>query len=160
VSHDAALMLHVAVPGRDALDLEHLVLDVNGTLTDRGRLLDGVGPRLTALRASLTLHVLSADTYGNAEEIAAVAGATYRRVEHGDEKRAHVDRLGAARTAAIGNGANDAAMLAAAALGIAVIGPEGTGTAALAAADVLAGSIVVALDLLADPTALAATLRP
>jgi P-type E1-E2 ATPase len=152
-------MLHVAVPGRDALDLEHLILDVNGTLTERGRLLDGVGARLAALRPKLALHVLSADTYGNAADIAAGAGATYRRVAHGDEKRSHVARLGAAATAAIGNGANDAPMLAAAALGIAVIGPEGTSTAAVAAADVLTGSILVALDLLLDPTALAATLR-
>jgi soluble P-type ATPase len=35
-------MLRVAVPGAAELRLEHLVLDVNGTLTDRGRL---AGPR-------------------------------------------------------------------------------------------------------------------
>jgi P-type E1-E2 ATPase len=152
-------MLHVAIPGRGALDLEHVVLDVNGTLTDRGRLVDGVGGRLERLRSTLALHVLSSDTYGNAADIAAGVGATFARVAHGAEKEAHVARLGAERTAAIGNGANDVAMLAAAALGIAVIGPEGTSAAAFGAADVLAGSVLVALDLLLDPTALAATLR-
>jgi P-type E1-E2 ATPase len=152
-------MLHVPIPGRDALALEHLVLDVNGTLTDRGALIDGAAPRLDALRATLALHVLSADTYGTAEEVAARAGAAFRRVSRGEEKRAYVDRLGATGVAAIGNGANDAAMLGAVALGIAVVGPEGAAAAALAAADVVTGSILAALDLLIEPTALAATLR-
>ena len=153
-------MLIVAVPGAAELRLEHLVLDVNGTLTDRGRLLDGVPERLRTVGSVLALHVVSSDTYGNAQEIAAGAGATFRRVAHGDEKRAVVERLGAAATAAIGNGRNDVAMLRAAALGIAVVGPEGANGGALAAADVVAGSIGAALDLLADPQALAATLRP
>jgi len=59
--------------------------------------------------------------------------------------------FGAGRSAAVGNGANDAEMLAAAALGIAVIGPEGASTAALMAADLVCGSVTDALDLLADP---------
>ena len=154
------MTLHVPVPGADELRLEHLVLDVNGTLTDRGRLIAGVAERLRTAGALLTLHVVSSDTYGNAQEIAALAGATFHRVTHGDEKRAQVERLGAATTAAIGNGRNDVAMLRTAALGIAVLGPEGASAAALAAADVVAGSIGTALDLLAEPQALAATLRP
>jgi P-type E1-E2 ATPase len=152
-------MFRVPVPGQDALALEHVVLDVNGTLTDRGRLIDGVAPRLARVRSALAVHVLSADTYGNAEQIAAEAGARFRRVEHGGEKRAYLERLGRARTAAVGNGANDVPMLAAAALGIAVIGPEGTSSAAVAAADVVSGSILAALDLLCDAQALTATLR-
>jgi P-type E1-E2 ATPase len=152
-------MLHVAIPGREDLSLEHVVLDVNGTLTDRGRPIDGARERLARVATAMEIHVLSADTYGNAEEIAALAGATFERVRHGDEKRAYLERLGAARTAAVGNGNNDAPMLRAAALGIAVIGPEGAGAAALAAADVVAGTILAALDLLVDPQALAATLR-
>jgi soluble P-type ATPase len=51
-------------------------------------------------------------------------------------------------------------MLGEAALGIAVVGPEGAASASLAAADVVCGSILVALDLLLEPRALAATLRP
>lgn len=153
------MTLVVRVPGAADLELEHVVLDVNGTLTDRGRLIDGVAERLAVVRSLLALHILSADTYGNAEDIAAGAGATFRRVAHGDEKRAYVEQLGAARTASVGNGANDVAMLRAAALGIAVIGPEGANGGALAAAAIVAPSIAVALDLLCDPRAMAATLR-
>lgn len=51
-------------------------------------------------------------------------------------------------------------MLQAAALGIAVVGPEGAHREAIAAADVIAGSIDEALGLLVWPKALTATLRP
>jgi soluble P-type ATPase len=60
----------------------------------------------------------------------------------------------------MGNGANDAAMLAGTALGIAIVGPEGAHRAALAACDVAVRSVADALDLLLEPQALVATLRP
>jgi soluble P-type ATPase len=50
-------------------------------------------------------------------------------------------------------------MLTAAALGIAVLGPEGAAAATLAAAHVIAPDILAALDLLAHPQRLVATLR-
>lgn len=109
------MTLHVDVPGGPELRLEHLVLDANGTLTDRGQLVEGVEERLVRLRHDLALHVLSADTFGTAEAIAHGIGAHFTRVAAGADKLAYVERLGAARCAAIGNGANDAAMLAAAA---------------------------------------------
>ncbi len=80
-------------------------------------------------------------------------------VEHGDEKARYVHELGAGRCAAIGNGENDRAMLEAAALGIAVIGPEGAAFSALGAADVVCLTILDALDFLLDERALVATLR-
>ena len=46
-------MLMIAVPGERELRLEHLVLDANGTLTDRGALLDGVADAVRALRAHM-----------------------------------------------------------------------------------------------------------
>ena len=57
------------------------------------------------------------------------------------------------------NGTNDAEMLREAALGIAVIGPEGASGATVAAADLVCRSINDALGLLRDPRVLAATLR-
>jgi soluble P-type ATPase len=67
--------------------------------------------------------------------------------------------LGADQVIAIGNGSNDAAMLREAAVGIAVLGPEGLALDALLAADVAAPDILTALDLLRDPARLIATLR-
>jgi soluble P-type ATPase len=42
------MTLSVSIPGRGDLRLEHLLLDVNGTLTNRGVLLEGVEARLVA----------------------------------------------------------------------------------------------------------------
>jgi soluble P-type ATPase len=51
-------------------------------------------------------------------------------------------------------------MLEAAALAIAIVGPDGASAHAVAAADIVCASIVQALDLLLDERALIATLRP
>src|SRR4029078_13438885 len=76
-----------------------------------------------------------------------------------EQKARYVRGLGAATVVAIGQGANDGAMLKAAAIGIAVMGEEGLAVEALLSADVLAANIYDALNLLEYPTRLVATLR-
>lgn len=151
--------LELDIPGRGRLALEHLVLDVNGTLTDRESIVDGVAERLHALGELLAITILSADTYGSLEAVAGRLGVAAQRVAAGSEKAEAVVALGAERCAAIGNGRNDAAMLEAAALGIVVIGREGAAGVTVGAADVVCCSIVDALDLLLDVDPLVATLR-
>ena len=153
-------MLIVDIPGVGILRLEHLVLDLNGTLTDRGRLIEGVADRIDRLRTDLDLHLLTADTFGTATELARRLGIELATISDGEEKARVVARLGPDATVAIGNGRNDVPMLQVAAVGIAVLGPEGAAAPALAAADLVCRSITDALDLLLDPTALVATMRP
>jgi P-type E1-E2 ATPase len=141
------------------MQLEHLVLDINGTLTDRGEPIVSAIRRVEHLGNHLSLHLVTADTFGSAPALAMTLHARYRQVMTGADKAEYVHELGAESCVAIGNGRNDAAMLKAAALGIAVIGPEGTHNEALAAADVIALSIDEALAFLTNPTTLAATLR-
>lgn len=148
------------VPGTKSMELDCLLLDVNGTLTDRGELLSGVRERLARLRDRFEVYLLSADTYGTMDGLARDLGVEARRVAVGAEKLELVRLLGPGRCAAIGNGRNDAQMLAEVCLGIAVVGPEGASRSALNAADLICPSIEAALGLLAEPQALAATLRP
>jgi soluble P-type ATPase len=150
----------VSIPGLADLELEHLMLDVNGTLTNRGVLLVGVEERLAIIARNLRLHLVSADTFGTLPEIAATLGAEAVRARTGEDKLRRLRELGPEHCAVIGNGANDALVLEASALGFAVIGPEGASAAALRAGDVVCGSVSDALDLLLEPQALAATLRP
>lgn len=155
-------MIAHTIPGFGTLRLQHLVLDFNGTLALDGRLLPGVRPRLRRLARRLELHVVTADTFGSVRRV--LTGLRCRVVVLGAmaqnrAKGAYVRRLGASRTACIGNGRNDRGMLRAARLGIAVLGGEASAAAALAAADVVAPSIAVALDLLLEPLRLTATLR-
>jgi soluble P-type ATPase len=148
------------IPGTTSLEIEHLVLDLNGTLSDRGVLIDGVAERLEALAADLTIHLVTADTLGTAGRLAAKLPLSVTPISKGADKESLVREIGAQRTVAIGNGRNDQAMILEAALGIAVIGPEGAAGATLSAADVVCRSILDALDLLLDERLLAATLRP
>jgi P-type E1-E2 ATPase len=157
VARDVALV--VRIPEGRTLELEHLVLDVNGTLTDRGELIEGVADRLGRLRVELELHLVSGDTFGTLDAVARALELTPRRVMVGEEKAALVRDLGADTVVVVGNGTNDVPALEAAALGIAVIGPEGASAAAVGAADVVCSSITGALDLLLDARALGATLR-
>lgn len=155
-------MIHLHIPGRGDLHLEHLVLDLNGTLAAGGEVLPGVAERLAQLAPHLRGHLLTADTRGTGAAIAQNLGLALHRLEPGREaagKRAFVESLNAACVVAVGNGANDVEMLRAATLGIAVLGEEGLAVPALLAADIVVPHIGAALDLLLDLPRLVATLR-
>jgi P-type E1-E2 ATPase len=154
------MALRREIPGLGEIQLEHLLLDLNGTTSAWGAVGDGIRGRLRDLSEELTVHLLSADTYGTLTETAGSLEIASRVVHDGVDKHTAVVELGAEGCAAIGNGANDAAMLKAARIGIAVLGGEGLAASALRAADVLCGSMTEALDLLIHEAGLAATLRP
>jgi P-type E1-E2 ATPase len=142
--------------------LQHLVLDVNGTITVDGQLIEGVAKRLGELRHSMQVHLLTADTRGRQEAIDTQLGMQAVRISPTDQvaqKAAFVTKLGQEAVCAVGNGAIDAGMLREAALAIVVLGEEGLAVEALSAADVVVPHINAALDLLIDPLRLVATLR-
>lgn len=155
-------MIDIDIPGRGDLQLRHLVLDVNGTLAVDGRLQDGLVMRLAALRDRLEIHLLTADTHGRQAEIDRQLNLHAIRIAPGDEaaqKAEYVRRLGAETVVAVGQGANDAAMLAEAALGICVLSPEGTAVKTLTAAELVVADIFTALDLIDKPLRIVASLR-
>jgi len=155
-------VIKIDVPGFGPLQLEHLVLDFNGTLAVDGALLPRVAERLGALGSRLSIHVLTADTHGTAARaLAGVACSLAVAPPSGqaEAKRRFVEALGAERVVAIGNGRNDRLMLKAARVGIAVLQREGAAAETLAAADVIVPAIEDALDLLAYPLRLVASLR-
>ena len=155
-------MIELQIPGRGVVQLRHLVCDVNGTLAVDGELINGMILRLRLLRDRLSLHLLTADTHGKQKYIDRQLGVEAVRVTPGDEaeqKAAYVRRLGSQQVVAIGQGANDAAMLREAAIGMCVLSPEGTAVETLLAADLVVPDIHTALDLLEHPVRLIATLR-
>ena len=155
-------MIEVTIPGRQTFRLNYLALDLNGTITLEGKLIDGVGDRLRALSKLLDIYVITADTFGRAQEVTENLGVKIHRVEPGEEqiqKLRFVRQLGSENVVAVGNGSNDVAMLRESILGICVIGPEGTSKEAVNSSDLVAPDINTALDLLLNPTRLTATLR-
>ena len=155
-------MIDVTIPGYGALRLDYLVLDHNGTLAVDGILAPGVREGLEKIAEKLEIFVVTADTFGRARAQLERVPCQLTILPPGDQDRgklAFVDQLGRERTVCIGNGRNDALMLEAAALGIAVILSEGAAVATLNAADVVCVGIVPALELLMNPLRLTATLR-
>jgi len=155
-------VIEVQIPGFGEIRLEHLVLDYNGTLAVDGRPVPGVREAIAALATRLTVHVVTADTFGQVRREMDGVDCTVSILPPGrqdEAKRRYVDALGADKTAAVGNGRNDAMMLEAARLGIAVILAEGASPRATAAADVVCTGIESALGLFLNPLRLTATLR-
>lgn len=177
-------MIELSIPGRGIIRLEHLVCDVNGTLAVDGKLVDGVSRMIGGLRDRLTVHLLTADTFGRQDVIDQQLNLTAVRLQtkqesssltgpassppqaaigdYGFEARQKADyirQLGTENVVAIGQGANDALMLRSAAVGICLVSPEGLAVETLQAADVVAPDILAALEMLVKPLRLVATLR-
>jgi len=155
-------MIRAEIPGYGILELEHLVLDYNGTLALDGKLIAGVGERIERLSAAMEIHVLTADTFGSARSGLGDLPCSLVVLPEKDQAQAKLERvraLGAETTACIGNGRNDRLMLKEAALGIAVVLEEGAAREAVEAADIVCTSVEAALDLMVNPLRLVATLR-
>jgi len=155
-------MIELTIPGRGVLNLEHLVMDVNGTLAIDGQLIEGVSRRITALRDRLTIHLLTADTNGHQTLIDQQLGLTAVKTTPGDEalqKAEYVRKLGSEKVVAIGQGANDAEMLKQAQLGICVMSQEGVARESLLAADLILPNIIAAFELFEKPLRIVASMR-
>jgi P-type E1-E2 ATPase len=155
-------MIEVLVPGYRTFRFEHLVLDVNGTIAKDGHLIEGTEELLTELRSKLEIHLITADTHGGQEAINHRLNLVAFLIpveKQAEAKLDYIEKLGADTVVAVGNGANDSAMLERSALGIAILGPEGTAAKTLQKADVVVPDIHSALELLLFPKRLVATLR-
>lgn len=155
-------MIKFRIPGLGDYNIEHLVMDVNGTLAVDGELMDGVAGKIASLRDQLIIHLLTADTHGRQVVIDQQLGLNAIRIQPGGEslqKADYVRRLGGEYVAAIGQGANDVEMLAAARLGICVLSVEGAAKESLLACDLVAPTILAALELLEKPMRIVASLR-
>lgn len=155
-------MITIATLGHEKMVAEHLVLDYNGTLAIDGKLIDGLLPILKTLSSHITIHILTADTFGTSKEELIGINCKLMILSPDSQdlyKENYVDNLEREKVIAIGNGANDALMLEAAALGIVVIQKEGASRKAIDHSDIVCTSIFDALDLLAKPLRLLATLR-
>ena len=155
-------MLEINIPGDRKLQLEHLVLDYNGTIACDGDLIAGVKENLETLAGELQIHILTADTFGKARSGLKGIKCQISILEPETQdigKLEYVKGLGSDNTVCMGNGRNDQLMLKEAALGIAVILEEGAAAATLNAADIVCTNIISALELLTNPLRLMATLR-
>ena len=155
-------MIEIEIPGNKTLKIVHLVLDYNGTIAFDGALIDGVKKALDELSQMLTVHVITADTFGSVKKALEDIDCNLALIPLDRQdvaKQEYVKNLGCEKTVSMGNGANDRLMLKASALGVAVIQEEGAAFETLASADIVCTDIKSALSLLNNPLRLIATLR-
>jgi P-type E1-E2 ATPase len=155
-------MINVPIPGWGELAIEYVMIDFNGTMALDGKLKKEVKDIVDKISRYVKVFVITADTYDSVDSELGASTVTFIKVNKnmsGEEKAKVVRELGPEKIVAIGNGANDAAMLKEAALGIAVVGEEGCATALIKEADLVVGDVVRALGMIAHPERLVATLR-
>ena len=155
-------MITINITGNRKIEATHLILDFNGTLAIDGKLIEGTKPLLELLGNQLTIHVLTADTFGTAERELSGINCILNVLSHDlqdMQKESYVFNLGENHVIAIGNGLNDALMVKCAALGIVVVQKEGASMETLLNADIVCTNILDALELLLNPQRIVATLR-
>ena len=155
-------MIEIDIPGFGMVRLEHLVSDFTGTLSVDGKLLATVEERLNKLSETVKIHILTADTFGKAQEELQNVKCEMHILTgeaHDVQKEEYVNKLGAGTVVALGNGNNDRKMLKAARIGIAVTEGEGCAVDAIMAADIHVRAAIDGLDLLLNTKRCKATLR-
>jgi soluble P-type ATPase len=155
-------MMEIVIPGWGNMEIENMVLDLNGTIAADGKISSEVKEKINNLSGKVKIYILTADTQGTASE--EISNMEVELVKVPEESSAELklrflESLDPTRTVAIGNGSNDRLILKEAALSIAVLGDEGMSVSAMKNADIVAKSISDALDLFLKPKRLTATLR-
>jgi P-type E1-E2 ATPase len=155
-------MISISVPGWGNMEIENIVLDLNGTIATDGKIAAELKERIRSLSEKIKIYVLTTDTQGTASEETSDMGVELLKVSEKDSaevKLRVLESLDPTRTVAIGNGNNDHLMLKEAALGIVVLGDEGMSVLAMKNADIVVKNISDALELFLKPKRLVATLR-
>jgi soluble P-type ATPase len=150
------------IPGREPIEIKHVLLDYNGTIAVDGQLIDGVDKRINELAGDIHFHVITADTYGSVEKELADTHCkvvTIRKERQDESKRDYLRKLGKDVTLSVGNGKNDTLMLKEAVIGVALIQEEGICVDALVAADIACKSIMDVFAYFKKPDRIKATLR-
>ncbi len=152
--------MEILIPGTGLYTIKTLVLDLNGTLCIKGKLVPGVKRRIQTLqKKGFHIVLFSGDTRGNAQKIAKNLKIDFKKAATAQEKLLEIKKLHPKTCATIGNGRIDLLQMKAARLSIATLQAEGVHTKTLQAADILVSSVNDALDLFIDEKSLIATLR-
>ncbi len=153
--------MKIDIPGWGNVDIENIVIDLDGTIATDGRISLEVKEKIGALSNLAKIYILTANSQGPANEEILGMKAELIKVPNEDSKRGKLDflkTLNLEMTVAIGNGSNDQLILKEAALGIAVLGDEGVSVSAMKSADIMVMNIQNALDLFLKPKRLITTL--
>jgi len=154
-------MITIQRPGQEPLEIEFILIDFEGTLASDRRVHPKAKDKINLLSKRTKIYILTKGEKEVLEDPLKKVKAEIFHLTEGESSQRKLDllhQLGATRTIAIGNGADDAPMIEEAVLGICVIGKEGASAEAIKKADVVVLNILDALDFLLKPLRQKATL--
>ena len=155
-------MIRIDIPGWGNMEIENIVLDLNGTIATDGRIPPEVKEKIGSLADKVKIYILTADTQGMANEETKNMNVELVKIIEEDSNQGKFEflkTLDLERTVAVGNGSNDQLILKEAGLGIAVLGEEGLSVSVIKNADIVVKNISDALDIFLKQKRLIATLR-
>ncbi|MBU0969107.1 MAG: HAD hydrolase family protein [Proteobacteria bacterium] len=155
-------MIEIQIPGYQGLAIENILLDFNGTLAIDGHLIEGVKEKINQFADCLNFYVITADTFGSVKKELETVRCSLQIIPEKNQalsKLSYLQKLGPQKTIVAGNGSNDALMLEAAMLGVALVQQEGVSTKALRASDLAVNNILDLFAYFENPGRLIACLR-
>ena len=154
-------MITILRLGQEPLEIDFILLDFEGTLASDRRVHPKVKDKINLLSKRTKIYILTKEGKELVEEALKKVKAEIIYLIEGEATQQKLDllrQLGATKTVAIGNGADDAPMMEEAGFGICIMSKEGTSIEALKKADVVFMDILDALDFLLKPLRQKATL--
>lgn len=148
------------IPNLNTIEINTIVLDLNGTLSIHGKIPKGAKERISKLKKlGFTIVLFSGDQRGTLESLCSKMKIDFKKASSSNEKEKLFLTYDKEKTAAIGNARIDIGTFKNAKLAIATLQSEGIHTDILKHVDILVPSINDALDLFINPDSLIATLR-
>jgi P-type E1-E2 ATPase len=148
------------VPEVGEIEIKTIVLDLNGTLSVNGKILDGVKERFTKLKElGISVVLFTGDQRGTAADLCKEYGIDFVRTKNGKEKEEAMKKYDSETTAAIGNARIDIGTFKHARVSVATLQPEGIHAEIIKHVDVVVPSINDALDFFIDTDTFSATMR-
>jgi len=150
----------INTPNNVQLDIENIVLDLNGTLANYGTVSEETKVLIRKLKElNYRIILISGDIRGNAASIAKELEIDLLLGKNSKEKAKQIQQFNPNKTVAIGNARIDIGTFQNAIFSIATLQQEGIHTDIIKHVDIIIPSIEDALRLFIDTKALEGTLR-
>lgn len=141
-------------------EINTIILDLNGTLSVKGKVPKGVLPRIKKLKKlNYKLILFTGDQRGTAKAICKKLNIDYKITKTSKDKEREIKKLKPSTCAAIGNARIDISTFKLSKIAIATLQAEGIHTKVLKHIDLLVPTITEALDLFIDLDSMIATLK-
>ncbi len=148
------------IPNRKKIEIKTIILDLNGTLAIKGKLVSGSAKKIRKLKKlGYKVVLFTGDQRGNANKLCKSLGIKYIKASKTGDKEKAILELDPETCATIGNGRIDIETFKHAKISILTLQNEGIHVDIIPFADLIVPSVVDALDLFIDKDSLIATMK-